>query len=336
MKIIDLHVHLADPAWQSLDPLVSASARAYARLRGRLPAGLRAALELSGGLLLPAHRAIRDRAISLASKALATGKNRAIYLGPLGGRIAERAAPLLAASFLRATPENLLADMDAAGVSAAVVLPVAPHTTTELALSLCQTPRLIPFCSLAPGARDIHAALEGYQRRGCRGVKIHPTLQDVAADSAFYHELAAAAGALGLPIVAHTGALCYDGHPHGEWSTARAYEPLLRAHRETRFVLAHMNLFEPEEALEVARAHENAFLDTSWQPEGVIRRAAREVGDRRILFGSDWPFLGAELTSAVAIVRRALGGREEALENVMFRNAEELLGLRPSVAAPRA
>jgi predicted TIM-barrel fold metal-dependent hydrolase len=331
MKIIDVHVHLADPALQEQDPLVRAAAKAYERLRGRLPASLRAALELSGGLALPAHRRLRDRAIALASGAFARSRNRAVYLGPrLGGRIAEGAGPLIAASFLRGTPENLLADMDAAGVSQAVVLPVAPHTTTELALSLCQTPRLVPFCSLAPGTPEIGERLARWQRAGCRGVKIHPTLQDMAADTPFFHELAEAAGALSLPILAHTGVLCYEGHPHGEWCRVRAYEPLLRAHRSTRFILAHMNLFEPDEAIEVARAHENAFLDTSWQPEGVIRRAAREVGDRRILFGSDWPFLGAELATAVDIVRRALAGRTEALENVFFRNAEELLGLRAS------
>jgi hypothetical protein len=330
MKIIDIHVHLADPAWQSLDPLVAACDTAYRRLRRRLPAGIRATLEVAAGALAPAHRALRDRAIGLASRALASSRNRAIYLGAAGARLAERAGPLLAASFLRASPENLLAAMDDAGIAAAAVLPVAPHTTTELVLSLCRSARLIPFCSVAPGTADPGAALEAAKARGCRGVKVHPTLQDLRPDAPFYHDLADAAGALGLPVLGHTGTICYEGHPHGAWSGARAYEPLVRAHRRTCFILAHMNLFEPDEAIAVARANENVWLDTSWQPAGIVRRAARALGPARLIFGSDWPFLGCELGGAVAIVERALEGRADALERVLARNAEELLGLARS------
>ena len=45
------------------------------------------------------------------------------------------------------------------------------------------------------------------------------------------------------------------------------------------------------------------------------------------LYGSgSWPFLGADLGTALSIVREAFGRRAESLENVLFRNAEALLG----------
>src|SRR4051812_38619106 len=100
MRVIDIHTHLGDPAWQAFDPFVRASATAYGLVREALPAGLRAAIELAGDAARPLHRRARDGAIGLLSRAFAVGRNRAVYLGPrVGARIAEGAFPLMSASF---------------------------------------------------------------------------------------------------------------------------------------------------------------------------------------------------------------------------------------------
>ena len=85
---------------------------------------------------------------------------------------------------------------------------------------------------------------------------------------------------------------------------------------------------DESEAVDVAARNENALLDTSWQPEGVIRRAVRRLGDHRVLFASDWPFLGTHLRMQVDVVAAGLDRRPAALERVFQRNAEALLGLR--------
>src|SRR6185503_9616178 len=101
------------------------------------------------------------------------------------------------------------------------------------------------------------------------------------------------------------------------YSRAPAYEPLIRDFPRVRFVLAHMNFFHPEEAIDLAARHENVLLDTSWQPAGVIRRAFRRLGETRLLFGSDWPFLGSNLAGALEIVADGVERRPGALERVL-------------------
>jgi predicted TIM-barrel fold metal-dependent hydrolase len=332
MRIIDFHVHLATPGIAARDPVVEAVRRSYGRVRGLLPAPARAALELAGGAAAPIERRARDRALALADRALALGRNRAMYLGRLGERLARGAEGLLEASFLRATPRNLLDDMDAAGVAAAVVLPVPPHTTTDEVLAMCERdasgglPRLLPFCCPVPGQREVGGAIAAWKARGCRGVKMHPTIHACPPSDPFYHEVAEAAQALSLPVVAHTGELDVGEDPaHAALSRALAYEPLLRAFPRVRFVLAHMNLFRADEAIELALRHENVLLDTSWQPAGVVRRARRRLGDRRILFASDWPFLGSHLSTLLDIAAEGLDRKPDAIERVFGRNAEDLL-----------
>ncbi len=331
MKIIDFHAHLADPKWLASDPLLAGARALYGRVRPFLPDGARRALELAGALAEPAARSLRDGALDLASRAIALSRNRAMYLGPLGARLAAHGDGLLEASFLRATPENLVRDMDRASVSAAVVLPVEPYTSTELVLSLCRgNPRLIAFGCVPAREKDVAAAVLRMKDRGCRGLKVHPSIQDVSPDGKYLRDVADAAARTGLPIVAHTGEVRLKAYARPEWSRIDAYEKVVREFRSARFVMAHMNLFEPDAAIEFARRHENVLLDTSWQPEGAIRRAHRVLGSTRLLFATDWPFLGARPDVATGIVARALGRQPAALERVLSRNAIELLRLEHS------
>jgi predicted TIM-barrel fold metal-dependent hydrolase len=329
VRIVDLHVHLAPPAVASEDPLRAAARAAYEAVRGRLPAPGRAALELAAGVAAPLEARLRDRAIDAADAALALGRNRLMYLGRLGERLAHGSAGLLEASFLRASPRNLLDAMDAAGVHAATVLPVAPRTTTDDALAAAAlSPRLIPFCCPEPGTPAVGEAIAAWKARGCRGIKMHPTIQGLRPADPFWRDVASAAQALELPVVAHTGELDVGAEArHAAFSAASAYEPLLRDFPRARFVLAHMNLFRPDEAIDLARRYESVLLDTSWQPAGVVRRALRRLGESRLVFGSDWPFLGARIAGALAVVAAGLDHRPAALERVLGRNAEELLHL---------
>jgi uncharacterized protein len=329
MRIIDFHTHLARPADTAEDPLASRRRSAYALVRERLPAGARAAVELAAGAAAPIERRLRDGWLDAIDRALALGRNRSMYLGSAGEALARRAAGLLEASFLRASRANLLAAMDEAGIDAAVVLPILNGATTEDVLRLTRSsPRLIPFCCPVPGTPAVGEQIARWKAAGCRGIKMHPTMHGRAPADSFYRDVAAAAAELDLPIVAHTGELDVGDQPeHAGYSRAGAYEPLLRDFPRARFVLAHMNLFRPDEAIEVAIRNENAFVDTSWQPAGVIARAVRRLGEHRILFASDWPFLGAHLASGVELVADALDRRPAALERVLRRNAEELLKL---------
>lgn len=328
MRIIDLHTHLAAPERVVHDALSRTVQTTYRAVRGRLPAAARAAIEIGGHALAPVERRLRDGAIALADRALALSRNRAMYLGRLGERLAERSGDLIRTSLQRATPRNLLDDMDDAGIAAAVVLALPPHVSTEEVLALCaRAPdRLIPFCCPVPGTDDVGDRIAAWKAAGCRGIKMHPTLHGRPPADPFYHQVCEAADWLELPIVAHTGEVdAGESARHAALSRAEAYEPLLKAFPRVRFVLAHMNLFRPQDAIDVAVRNDNVDLDTSWQPAGVLRRARRRVGDQRLVFGSDWPILGSHLATALDTVAAGLDRKPEALERVFQRNAEELL-----------
>jgi predicted TIM-barrel fold metal-dependent hydrolase len=327
VKIVDFHVHIGDPAWQALDPVLAGARRLASRVTALLPGNAaRTALTVAGSLAEPLWRAARDGALDGVDSLLALTRNRAIYLGDRGAKLAPGLDALFKASFLRATPENLLSSMDAAGISGSVVLPIEPFTTTDMALAACRgTGRLIPFATVSTKERDPAGALARMKARGARGLKLHPAIQDQPPDSPFHRALVGAAQDLRIPVVAHTGCVDLEGYGDPGHARVEAYEPLLREFPRVRFVLAHMNLFDPGAAIDAARRFENVFLDTSWQPEGIVRRAAKALGASRLVFGSDWPFPGARPRSAIDIVVRALDRRPEALEQVLWRNACRLL-----------
>ena len=59
-------------------------------------------------------------------------------------------------------------------------------------------------------------------------------------------------------------------------------------------IMGHMggtNVVAGKRCIEAAKKYENIFLETSISPYDVIYEAVREVGARRILFGSDAPFV---------------------------------------------
>jgi len=326
VNVVDFHVHLAHPDWQARDPLVALAGRLAQALEPALPRRARPLLDVARGLAFPAWRATRDRALDVADRLLSLGRNRGVYLGDLGARAAPALDPLFQASFLRATPANLLESMDDAGISASVVLPIEPYTSTDVALALCRGhPRLVPFATVPTRERDPAAALGRMVEQGARGLKLHPALQNAAPDSPFHRALLGAASDLAIPVVVHTGCVRLPFYRAPEHADVEAVEPLLRAFPRARVVLAHMNLFRPDAAIEVARRRENVWLDTSWQPEGVVRRAHRTLGASRLVFGTDWPFPGARPRTALEIVVAALDRKPGALESVLWRNACRLL-----------
>jgi hypothetical protein len=73
--------------------------------------------------------------------------------------------------------------------------------------------------------------------------------------------------------------------------------------------MGHTGLYHPERAIEVARRRENVYLETSFQPLKIVRRALEAVGRERVLFGSDWP--ESDPKYALGIARRAAGEDNE-------------------------
>ena len=68
---------------------------------------------------------------------------------------------------------------------------------------------------------------------------------------------------------------------------------LARKHPRVKIVMIHMSLGDKdsdnEAAIEAAKQASNLYLDTSWVPSQKVIEAVREVGQDRVLFGTDAP-----------------------------------------------
>jgi uncharacterized protein len=210
----------------------------------------------------------------------------------------------------------------AAGIDRTVVLPTS-HTDYSIAnrelarLVADHYPRLIGFAGVhtARDAGRIHAMVaKAVQRYGFRGLKVHG---DEAQPT---REVCAAAREFGLPMLVDVG---------GQAWHVDMFAP---EYRDVNFIIAHLGSFADDframqQVVDQLVRHPNVYADTS----GVRRfdyivQAVRRAGPRKLLFGSDGPWLhpGVEITKIRLL---GLSPREEAL--VLGDNALRLIGGNP-------
>jgi uncharacterized protein len=181
-----------------------------------------------------------------------------------------------------------------------------------------------------PGTPRPGRVLKDWAARGARILKIHPAYDGEGVDSPRYKALLKAADELGLPVILHTGCmrsrLFYRDPEQGH---AQRYAPWFERYSKLRFVLAHMNFHLPHVALDLAEEYANVSVDTSWQPAETIGEAARRIGADRVLFATDWPFVGNNLRIGIERVRDAgamFGLSPEQLALIFEGNAARILG----------
>ena len=108
------------------------------------------------------------------------------------------------------------------------------------------------------------------------------------------------------------------------YASPARFAPMLRSFPRQTIVLGHAGLQQFEDAIELARRHENTVVETSFQHRSRIRRALEIVGSDRVVFGSDWP--ASDPRFALREVRAAARSDAE-LEQLLWGNAERLLGI---------
>jgi hypothetical protein len=234
--------------------------------------------------------------------------------------------------FFESTVEDLLEAMDEASVSRAVVIAHPPLISNEFLLERCrEQPRLIPVVNIPAGTPQPGSALKHFVEQGAKALKIHPASDGEGVTSAHYAVLLKTADELGLPVILHTG--CFYAHliyKEPELGHAQHFAPWFESFPNLRFILAHMNFHEPSVALDLVEKHPNVFVDTSWQPAEVIGEAVRRVGAERVLFGTDWPFVGNNVNIGLARIHDCIQAgtlTEEQSKLILGVNAAKIFGI---------
>jgi hypothetical protein len=130
------------------------------------------------------------------------------------------------------------------------------------------------------------------------------------------------------PVLIHTGALYSSFFNNPELGNIENFSEIVSRYSDIKFILLHMNIFKPYDALEFCHKFENTFVTTSWQSPELVTVASHKIGSERILFSSDWPLLGNNIEIRKNLIlnlnsKKYLSDIET--ENILFKNAQGIL-----------
>jgi len=210
---------------------------------------------------------------------------------------------------------SLLQIMAKNGIDHSVICSLEPFITTEEILEVIRPfrSRLSLFASVARDEVDGAGYFAKYVATGeISGLKIHPLVGGYTCGELYDRTKGSVQIAVDykLPIMIHAGHIpksTIAGLTRG-CEELESIEPLIAAFPEGKFILAHIGWELWREVLAMAKKYPNISVETSWQPARIIRRAVDEIGQERVIFGSDFPIY--KQSSALKQLEQALTDKE--------------------------
>ena len=185
---------------------------------------------------------------------------------------------------------------------------------------------LIPFASVHPGDEACFAHLSRVADSGIRGIKLHPYYQSFVLDAPPLLEYFRCCRDLNLVVQCHCG---FDiGFPFDPVCGPERVARVVSEVPGLRFIAAHLGGWRQWGGAAEQLLGKDVYLDTAvlmphFGDEGV-RRILREHPSDRLLFATDWPWLG--FAEGISFVR-ASGLDKAQTDAVLGGNAARLLGL---------
>ena len=238
------------------------------------------------------------------------------------------------------TIPNLLAEMDAIGCERVNILPIAAglpfgDDLTERWLAAIRAAhagdRLTPFASVHPSDGRWRERLRAAAAAGVKGLKVHPEMQRLFPDEPDMLPVYAECERLGLVVIFHAGRSGIEPTFMRKYALIRRYAGAVRAFPRVQFVMGHAGARDVADAMELARACPNVWLEITGQGVTQLDRIITQVGSERLLFGSDWPFypLAATLAKVLLVTEQ----RPEARTAILRGNAERVFALAAGTQA---
>jgi len=227
------------------------------------------------------------------------------------------------------TPKNLLEEMERNKVVNSVILAIdyplgAMSRNSETYLEASRLyPGLIPFVSVHPDNPQMEKRVREFKKEGAVGMKLHPPMQFIRANDKKCMELTKLCGELNMPCLFHSGASDIAPDFQKDYPRIEYFWEPVRKQPETIFILAHGGIHFYKELIELARQHENVWIELSGQPPAHIREMIDAGLEDRILFGSDWPYYIESLPLAKTLI--GTEGMPQARQKILYDNAKRLL-----------
>ena len=230
------------------------------------------------------------------------------------------------------TIKGLIAQMDAVGIEASVVVPVATKESqvkpiNDWAAGI-RHPRVIPFGAVHPDLADLADEMARIKGLGLRGVKIHPNWQQFKPQDPAVFPMYEALVANDLIAYFHGGDEL-EKWPEPIVATPFAFSEVHRQFPNMRMVVAHMGGYLMWDEVEEYLIGKDVYFDVSacfpeYLPDERLLPMMRAHGMEKILWASDSP-CSDPLSQLNRILSLPLTDEEK--EMICWRNAVRLLGL---------
>ena len=167
-----------------------------------------------------------------------------------------------------------------------------------------------------------------FDRPGFRGIKIHPYLDQVSLSDPRFEPVWEFAAERKVPVLIHTWNNLRSNDPLLDFCAPSKIEKIAGKYPEAKIILAHSGGEYDGilEAIKTAKAFTNVYLDTTSSRlyPGVIEMMVDEVGAKKVLYGSDMPFL-SPVPQIAKIVYADIGESEK--RKILGYNAAKLFGI---------
>ncbi|GHT79276.1 hypothetical protein FACS1894130_07510 [Spirochaetia bacterium] len=234
------------------------------------------------------------------------------------------------------TLENLTKELDEhPEVQGIVMLPIWPNQTYEEYWAASKLePRIIPFttCVLDMPLDGMVDKLRKDIKNGARGLKLHPTIQNLALDDPKTEAACKVFRDADLPVLTHCGANPYytDDNPWSKktnpgFSDLKEVVKFCHKFADTKIIVAHCCTIAETLYAEV-KGLPNVYTDTSMCSAALMRKGVELMGKDKILFGTDVPF--GSFHYSIAELDKAFSNELEILDKVGFANIAALLHLK--------
>jgi uncharacterized protein len=268
-----------------------------------------------------------------------------------------RVAELYLSRFQDPECDQLVAEMDEAGIAQSVLLvadftlalsgsalTIAEMLSRHIAVAKKHAGRFLVFAGVDPrwGQDGLHLFESVVAKGDVHGYKVYPPCGFQASDRRLYpfYEIC---NRFDLPVLLHVGATS----PVLGFESARPIhlDDAARDFRNVKFILAHGSAHYSSECVMMCTHRPNVYLDVSGYEVSELRQLQRVLSARishKILFGTDWPFFrlrGSQKDFIDMLVNNEEVFPTEMLpaeiEGFFFGNAARLLRLPSTTTAER-
>ncbi|MGI6361843.1 MAG: amidohydrolase family protein [Bacillota bacterium] len=234
------------------------------------------------------------------------------------------------------TLASLTKKLDKFGVNYINIFPIHPCNTFEEMLAASKfEPRILPWSSAnyLLGLDDMVEKLKSDIKRGARGLKIHPILQNISLADPKVHAAVELFASYNLPILSHCGPNDYyhegDNYPRTpEFGDVSHFITLAKEYPNIKLIAGHAGGLmggELEQLGTETKGMDNVYVDLTFRGWEDILRSIDYFGADHVLFGTDTPFSShAGVIKQVELAVEKAGDPKLA-DMIFFDNAAKLL-----------